>query len=400
LHIRCERCATVYELDERILPPTGAPVQCTRCQHVFHAFPPQAAGRTLAGQPPPVAAARPVAPVPARPAPRRDPRNDTLVNFAAQVRRQSLWKWLGPLLVVVAGGALSGAFAWRSSRVDPAALAKRDDGLALLARDDSASLEQAAASLSEAARIDPKLVGARADRALARLLLAAGLRDDAAALEARFKALDGERLRLEAERPMGWERRAAEAVEGMKPVKAELEPLHERARALREEAYAELRGLAREHAGDAAVERALAVYYAFDGNAEQSGKLVRNARAARQDDAWIDLAEAAVDALGANARNKREQAVARLGPLAAAHPELLRARMLLAAAEVDLGRGDAAVAALDSVLAANPGHDRAQRMKAEILAPPPARPVEAPVPDRAPPPGKPGTLPRKAAPAR
>jgi hypothetical protein len=331
---------------------------------------------------------------------RRDPRNDTLVNFAAQVRRQSRWKWLGPLLLVLAGGGGYGAWAWRSRQVDPAAVVKRDEGLALLVRDDTASLERAAASFAEASRIDPKLLDARADGALARILLAAGLRDDAAALEARFRSLDAERLRIEAERLPGWERRAAEAVERMKPVKAELEPLHEKARALQDEAYAELRGLLREHAGDAAVERALAVYYAFDGNAEQGGKLVRNARAAGQADGWIDLAEAAVDAQGANARNKREQALARLGPLAAAHPELLRARMLIAGAQLDLGRRDAAVTTLDSVLAANPGHDRAQRMKADLLAPPPAKAVEAAVPDRAPPPGRPGTLPRKAAQAR
>jgi predicted Zn finger-like uncharacterized protein len=363
LHIRCGRCATVYELDERILPPAGAPVQCTRCQHVFQAFPPQAAARTLAGPPPPGPSAAPGG----SPAPRRDPRNDTLANFAAQVRRQSLWKWLGPLLLAMAVAGGYGAWAWRSRQVDPAALSSREEGAALLARDDTSSLEKAAAAFAQASRIAPRLVGARADGALARILLASGLRDDAAALEARFKSLDGERSRLEAERPAGWDRRRAEVIERMRPAKAALDALREKARALQDEAYAELRGLAREHAADPAVERALAVYYAFDGNAEQGGKLVRNARASRQADAWVDLAEAAADALGANARNKREQAVARLGPLAAAHPELLRARMLLAAAQVDLGRRDAAVATLDSVLAANPGHDRAQRMKAGLL---------------------------------
>jgi predicted Zn finger-like uncharacterized protein len=40
LHIRCERCSTVYELDPARLSPAGTPVQCTRCRHVFRAFPP------------------------------------------------------------------------------------------------------------------------------------------------------------------------------------------------------------------------------------------------------------------------------------------------------------------------------------------------------------------------
>lgn len=49
--IRCERCSTLYELDEALLSPDGSPVQCTRCQHVFTARPPLAPGRTLVGVP-------------------------------------------------------------------------------------------------------------------------------------------------------------------------------------------------------------------------------------------------------------------------------------------------------------------------------------------------------------
>jgi predicted Zn finger-like uncharacterized protein len=40
VRIRCERCATIYELDEKRLPPHGALVKCTRCGHVFRAAPP------------------------------------------------------------------------------------------------------------------------------------------------------------------------------------------------------------------------------------------------------------------------------------------------------------------------------------------------------------------------
>jgi predicted Zn finger-like uncharacterized protein len=38
--IRCEKCTTLYELDEKLLPPQGAPVQCSKCQYVFTAYPP------------------------------------------------------------------------------------------------------------------------------------------------------------------------------------------------------------------------------------------------------------------------------------------------------------------------------------------------------------------------
>lgn len=40
MRIRCERCATIYELDEKRLPAHGALVKCTRCDHVFRAAPP------------------------------------------------------------------------------------------------------------------------------------------------------------------------------------------------------------------------------------------------------------------------------------------------------------------------------------------------------------------------
>ena len=39
--ISCEKCATTYVLDEKLIPASGAAVQCTRCSHVFTAFPPK-----------------------------------------------------------------------------------------------------------------------------------------------------------------------------------------------------------------------------------------------------------------------------------------------------------------------------------------------------------------------
>ncbi len=37
--IRCDKCSTLYELDESLLPRHGAPVQCSKCQFVFTAYP-------------------------------------------------------------------------------------------------------------------------------------------------------------------------------------------------------------------------------------------------------------------------------------------------------------------------------------------------------------------------
>jgi len=327
----------------------------------------------------------------------RDARADTIQMFAQRERSRSRWKWLGPLLAIVAGAGGYGAWQYQAGKIDPAALQKHQEGLSMLARDDEKSLERAAAVIGEGSRIDPRLFQAEADRALAMMLLSAGMREDAAGLEARFKALDAERLRLEAEKPEGWARRQAEVIEQMKPLKAELEPLQEKARSLGEQAYGLLKPLAREHGDDLAVERALAVYYALDGSAEQSSRFVRNARRAKPSDPWIDLAEGAVDVTAANSQATRERAVARLGPLVLAHPEILRARILLARAQIDLGRKDAAVATLDDVIAANPDHERARRLKAGLLTPPPPRPVPAAVPEKAPPPRKTGKLPRRGA---
>ena len=53
MRIRCERCATIYELDEKRLPPHGALVKCTRCDHVFRAAPPVAGSVPSAPEAPP-----------------------------------------------------------------------------------------------------------------------------------------------------------------------------------------------------------------------------------------------------------------------------------------------------------------------------------------------------------
>lgn len=41
MNITCEKCKTGYSLDEKLLKPTGTPVRCTQCNHVFTAYPPK-----------------------------------------------------------------------------------------------------------------------------------------------------------------------------------------------------------------------------------------------------------------------------------------------------------------------------------------------------------------------
>src|SRR5262252_3940099 len=56
MRIACVKCSTLYELDDRLIPPSGAPVQCTRCGSVFTAKAGDA-GKQMpaAAQPSPVA---------------------------------------------------------------------------------------------------------------------------------------------------------------------------------------------------------------------------------------------------------------------------------------------------------------------------------------------------------
>jgi predicted Zn finger-like uncharacterized protein len=68
--IRCERCSTLYDLDEKLLAPEGSSVQCVKCQAIFTAVPPRAGAAPAgpaASPPPPATPAPLVPPGPTRP---------------------------------------------------------------------------------------------------------------------------------------------------------------------------------------------------------------------------------------------------------------------------------------------------------------------------------------------
>lgn len=68
--IRCDKCNTVYELEDRLVPPQGAQVQCSKCQYVFRAYPSAAEAAPASGsearRPPVAAPVSDAAPPPAR----------------------------------------------------------------------------------------------------------------------------------------------------------------------------------------------------------------------------------------------------------------------------------------------------------------------------------------------
>lgn len=259
--------------------------------------------------------------------------------------------------IVLAPQLLLGALALAPAPAgppDPRAPRLREEALALAALDDEAGLLRAAGLLDEAARLEPGSPQGWADLAMVELLAAAARRDEATRLE------DGEALM-------------------------------QSGRDLRERALQQLRPLVRESPGDLAVVRALAVYYGLDGDEAQAARLAAQARAAGAADPWIDFAEMAGQ-LGAMGRSG---SVPALEAFSASHPGLVRARLMLARALRDAGRTEEALAALEEILARSPDHERAKRLKADILSPPPARMDVRPAPDDAPPPRPPGLLPRK-----
>jgi uncharacterized protein YjiS (DUF1127 family) len=277
-------------------------------------------------------------------------------------------RWLVPasavaLLVLLAAGAW---LLWRTPSRDVSGDA-REKALALLARDDVESLEQGEQALDALGAGEKGLGTARADAALARVLRAGALADEAAALPPRIAARAAERDRLLRERPPGFE--AAEAAAGaeIRTLQGQLESRQRAWRELAERARSELRRLETELGADLAVSRAVAMSAALAGDRDRTARAARAARADGAADPWAELAEASLDADADAAA--RDRARARLEALVTRHGDMLRARYLLASAQADAGRKQEAIATLDALVAANPKHERARRLRAELSVP-------------------------------
>jgi predicted Zn finger-like uncharacterized protein len=406
LNIRCERCSTTYELDETLLAPEGSPVQCTKCQHVFTAVPPRTAGRTLVGVPAapaphPVAPPRPPAPeqVPVgtrqgpaiyRPNPSSNapasasskgqkPRRDTMGAFEARLKAGRRLRWMIPL--AVAAVALLALLAWGifAPRVDASAARRHGELMALVALDDIESLEGATRGLDELSRGQTGIETLAADRALAQLLLSTGMLEEISSQAAQLAARTADRERAVAAQPPSAPELLATLAAEVEALRSQVEPRQNAARTLTERAYGALKTEAAARGGDVAVVRALCVHFAAAGDREQALRFVRSAGAAAERDPWIQLAEGWVDARE-EGREARERGVAKLAALAASHPEIVRARFLLARAQAALGKREAAAATLDALLAANPRHRRAARLRSELVGGAQARPAGLPAP--------------------
>ena len=368
LRIRCERCATVYELDEKRLPAAGAPVKCTRCQEVFWATPPASeAPRTASseegtavfgfsnGAPPEQTASFASAPAPA-PAARARSRTPAGPATSPRPASPARWPWVVLALVLVAAALAALWFTW--SRPDTATAARLVALEDLAARDDRASLEMAASRASS----DPS-GEARALRAMALLWLAADARDDLAPLLARVGVLQAQLVREDRARSSGWQQRSEEIASRLEQALRESAVVQERERVCLEEASAA--EAAARSAGTAGMPilRTQAIRQALDGDGALPNT-VRDASALDASDPWVEMA------LGLAAAVRGDLDVQGLFSVSARQPRFLRARVLLARAFHAAGRDGEAVRILDGVLAENGEHEIAKARKAEILSPP------------------------------
>jgi predicted Zn finger-like uncharacterized protein len=457
LRIQCERCETVYELDDARVPAGGAAVQCTRCGHVFRAARgPSDAERTLVGYPAPPApgpepagagdasrtavfasterrlpggASRmpPAAGAPAAGAPdagrsRTGPIEDagrTAISFpaapaaepsdagsvaeasGASGRRRAgrRWPWLLLVIALLVAILLLGGCSLFRSRIDPRASALREQAHATMAHDDRADLERAAGQLGAAATLEPGWAAPRADRALVLLLQADDLADAARPLEQAVRTADAERGRLEVERPSDWQAHRDAAAERSRAAARGAGELRDQARALTAEARAILEPLAADRADEPEVARALSLLHGLGGDVARAAQLAPRGSGGSPPDPWGTIAVATAtlrrrDEAAAPAAGSAGSSIPALDALVSRSPELLRARVVLARSLAASDRRDDAVAALDTVLLANPEHERARALKAEILSPPPVAMSPVPVPKVAPPPQRAGHLPR------
>jgi hypothetical protein len=296
------------------------------------------------------------------------------ISFELGPKKRHTGRWLigGAVALLVATG-LAGVVANRPKRTgpaaergessDPAIQRLRDEGLALLARDDAASLERGAAQLDEGARREPG-AGASADRALALALLALDAEEEARRTDDRARALDDLRAAATGE---GDPVRAEELAREAETARAAAVVVRERAGRLVLEARAVLDGIPEKRAREVPVLRARAMLAIAAARPEDARRIARDAQGVVEDP-WIQLAGALADLSGAPDGEDLAKGAAALERLADAHPGLLRARFLAAQQRYAMGDSDGASADAEAVLRANPAHLDAKQLRERIAA--------------------------------
>lgn len=299
------------------------------------------------------------------------------VSFDVKPKKRGKSSWIvngavGLLVLLIIAGTISW---WQERSAEKAARAaptaapapsraltrERQEAMKLLMRDDAASVERAAAQLDDIVRRE-QASGARADRALALALLSEQAREQAARLVARAAALEEERGRAVA--GTGTPDQAIEPGAEPETLRAEVEPLQERARRLLSEARAELDALPASLRGDVAAVRARAWIELVSGSRSEAAQTAGAPGAS--EDPWIALASIVAGLPEGASGDAHERGAGQLEQLAAKHPGFVRPLLLAGRIRAGLGDGERALADFDGALRVNPQHLEARRVRADL----------------------------------
>jgi len=284
---------------------------------------------------------------------------------------------IAALLLVAA--ALFAVLQLRVPAADPAVVAADAEAWELLKRDDGKSLAQAIAQWEELEAKAPEFVPAKANLMVAYVLMSQDLRDETRRILAQHQQLNKnmERLR-EKKEPDDWREKVEAIREQMIECKKNYDPKQEQASRY-DEKWSELHKVSKSLveklgvAGDAAtIYRASAIYYASKGEAAtekvaDSYRKIADERKVLHDDlrAFADLAVAGRFAQQRITPEELEKGREAAQEALKKDPKLLRARLFLAKMYLANRDYPAAKAEADKLLALNPAHEAAEKLKQE-----------------------------------
>ncbi len=286
-----------------------------------------------------------------------------------QRSRMPLYLGLGAAALVLLGLALASIL---PSMLGPAgsdrkSVAEHDKAVALLERDDAQSLAAADQSLAKILERRPKYLDAKADRALVLVFRAHDLDLRARRIYDAYDALQRQVTELSKRKePADWTQKVNEDIAQMKKMHQDYDPLRQEQTTDSNLAYKLADAAHKADPHDAAALRALAFYFADNGDADRTKAMVdAYTKALGKKDGWAMLALAELDVSGdKSSEEKRQAAKGDLTEALARDPKLTRARFLRV--ELDFKARDLAAAKDDAaaLTAQDPAHDGGARLVA------------------------------------
>ncbi len=302
-------------------------------------------------------------------------------EMARLARRRRVMIWVVALLALA--GILAVAvpiLRKRFASISPAAHSKLEQARKKLLLDDLQSLAQAAELDAQAARLAPGEPGPEGERAFA-LLLAAGVHKDLAdRAEAKVTALGDEMAKLQIAKPDGFEKQLDVIRAQMLQQNDEREPHVHAATQLHQQGLAAAKVVLEEDPDEPAALRAMALHSALNSAVDSGNTFADRSDSLAPNNPFTTYVRAQLWLCGSPSREKQDRGLSLLSAALQAEPRMLRALYDTAAIEADRQLTAAAREKLERILAANPQHERAQRLRAQLTAPPPPAAAAPPAP--------------------